>query len=80
MCKSKVEIEERISDSTSHSLASSLSVIKYRLLFNGGGAEVALVGNERGKSKPLLLKEKKNKDDRGWCVCVCVKRIIKVAA
>lgn len=79
MCKIKVEIEERISDSTSHSLASSLSVIKYRLLFNGGGAEVALVGNERRKSKPLLLKEKKkNKDDRGWCVCV--KRIIKVAA
>lgn len=67
MCKSKVEIEERISGSTSQSLASSLLVIKYRLLFNGGGAEGALVGNERGKSKPLLLKEK-NKDDRGWCV------------
>lgn len=48
-----------MSGSTSHSLASSLLVIKYRLLFNGGGAEVALVGNERGKSKPLLLKEKK---------------------
>lgn len=71
MCKIKVEIEERISDSTSHSLASSLSVIKYRLLFNGGGAEVALVGNERRKSKPFAVKRKKKKIKMtGGGVCV----------